>query len=298
MRRSVALLVLAAACSGAGGGGSAGGSTAGGSTAGGSTAGGSTAGGSTAGGSTAGGSTAGGSTAGGGTAGGGTAGASAAGGAPDAGFAYAESFSLPDGGPWPAPWTVAGGVATADVQAGRARLVPTLSGYSLARMKMPATLVNVEVVFDFQLPGTPQNQGVGFYVRQNGGHLTQTMPAGAGYAIFIEAFRSPPGIGAWREVNGQEQEIQPHANVALAAGTTYRARLRCTQQNATTTRLQGRFWAVTVAEPAAWQVDVTDTTASLQNVAGGFAIDSWSSLTTGGGTAAPLLVDDVIITGL
>ncbi len=184
------------------------------------------------------------------------------------------------------------------MQAGRARLVPTLSGYSLGRMKAPGTLVNVEVQFTFEQPSTPQNQGVGFYVRQNGGYLTQTNPTGTGYAIFIEAFRSPPGIGAWRELNGQEQEIQPHANVAVSAGTLYRVRFRVTQQNATTTRLQGRFWPVATAEPSTWQVDLTDTTASLQNLAGGFAIDSWSQLQTGGGVAAPLFIDDVVITGL
>jgi hypothetical protein len=203
-----------------------------------------------------------------------------------------ESFDQ-DGSSWPSPWTAVGGVAVADVQGGRGRLVPTTSSYSLARMVAPLGCSDVEVTFSFEFTSA-NTQGVGFYVRQNGGHLQATTPRGQGYAVFAEAFRDPAGVGAWHELDGNEVMIEPIAPMALAPNTLYRVRYRVTQQDASTTSLQARVWPDGSAEPTTWQLERTDASPALQSRAGGVAIDAWSALTSG--SASDLFVDDVVVT--
>jgi hypothetical protein len=122
-------------------------------------------------------------------------------------------------------------------------------------------------------------QGVGFYVRQNGGHLHLTVPSGQGYAVFVEGqFRAMPGIGVWRELDGNEFMLA-HSGASAPqpqAGVPYRVRFRVQQIDAANTRLQARFWAETDPEPLSWQVEFLDATAALQNLGGGIAVDSWN----------------------
>lgn len=212
-----------------------------------------------------------------------------------------ENFALPDGAAWPAPWVAAGsGVALADVHQGRGRLRPAPSGYSLARMVVPAgagATGTVEALFTLVLEDAA-TQGVGFYARQNGGYLQQTNPFGQGYAVFVEAFRGP-GIGVWKEEGGTEEAIEILFDNALGLvdAVPYRVRYRLEDPPpvalGVTSRLRARVWPVGSPEPAAWQVDAVDATAVLQNLTGGFAIDSWSELTSG--ISAHTLVDDLQI---
>ncbi|MGE0639343.1 MAG: hypothetical protein AB7G12_06055 [Thermoanaerobaculia bacterium] len=217
-----------------------------------------------------------------------------------------EDWNLPDGAGWPSPWVESGNeVALADVQGGRGRLRPDPSGYSLARMVAPGAATTVQALFTMILedPGT---QGVGFYARQNGGYLQQTMPHGQGYAVFVEAFRGP-AIGVWREVDGSEQPIliDFDAALGLSADVPYRVRylLDAPPPAATggapdgppgsSTRLRARVWPEGTPEPALFQVEALDATPDLQGVSGGFAIDSWSNLTAG--ITAHTLIDDLQI---
>jgi hypothetical protein len=230
-----------------------------------------------------------------GAAGGG--GASAAGGSGGAlGCSFSESFDVGDESPWPAPWSVAGGVAIADVQGGRGRLVPVTSNYSLARMVAPLGCSEAEVTFSFEMT-SESTQGVGLYLRQNGGYLQATNPSGSGYAAFVEAFREPEGIGVWREVSGEEQLVDDTVTpFALEPGTVYRARFRLSQASADQTRLEAKVWAASDSEPATFSVDRFDTTPALQGGSGGIALDSWSSLVSGDATA--LYVDDIVVSPL
>ena len=204
---------------------------------------------------------------------------------------YQESFAGANGSPWPAPWTAVGGVDVADLQSGRARLRPIASGYSLARMLAPAGTVEIDLTFTFELEDEP-TQGVGIYVRQNGGYLEQTNPPGQGYGVFAEgSFRALPGIGVWKEENGVEINLAHSGALAPTAGTSYGVRFRVQQWDATTTRLLTRIWPATDPEPFGWFVDQLDTTAVLQGVSGGLAVDSWSVLT--GGIVDYTFVDDL-----
>jgi hypothetical protein len=210
-----------------------------------------------------------------------------------------ETFTLADGSPWPAPWTAIGSVETADVQGNRARFRPTISGYSLARLHVPAAEENVEVELTLEFTDVA-SQGLGFYVRQNGGYLQQTPTHGQGYAVFVEGFRALPGIGAWREVDGNEQEVLVHFDAALnfQNGVRYRVRFRVTQETPTDTRLQCKVWPEADPEPMTWHVDVLDDTPVLQNLSGGFAVDAWSNFnsgTPGMPPAAYQYFDDVVV---
>ena len=190
---------------------------------------------------------------------------------------FAESFGV-DGAAWPAHWQVAGGVGSAAVAGGRGRLRPTPTGYSLARMKSAVPTRDVEVTFTLSFE-QQSTQGVGFYVRQNGGYLQQTDPEGQGYAVFVEGFRGFPRIGLWKEQGGTESELaflnlaQPYVD-----GLVYAVRFRVVQEDASHTHLYGKVWLASGAEPAGWLVDVSDDTGVLQAISGGIVVDSWSSL--------------------
>lgn len=206
---------------------------------------------------------------------------------------FEESFDVADGQPWPAPWTALGGVALADVQGGRGRLVPMATGYSLARLGVPLDCVDADATFSFEFTDG-STQGVGFYVRQNGGYLQSTMPTGLGYAAFAENFRDPVGIGGWREIGGSEQQLEAIEPFAITPGVVYRVRLRVTQDGSTRTQVRVRIWRDGEAEPDAWQVERTDATPELQGLSGGIAVDAWSSLTSG--QPLELYVDDIVVT--
>jgi len=205
---------------------------------------------------------------------------------------FSASFDA-DGADWPSPWTVAGGVAEADVQNSRARLVPLLSGYSLARMVAPGTETDVESTFDLEFDEL-ETQGVGYYVRQNGGYLGQTSPTGAGYAVFIEGFSGTPGIGLWRERDGDEQLIErtSHPTPNMQSNVVYRVRFRV-QQSGNETVLQAKIWPRGQDEPDAWSVETTDSSPELQNLSGGYAFDAWNSRTSGGSTPPNVYVDEL-----
>jgi len=213
---------------------------------------------------------------------------------------YAEPFALGDGSAWPSPWSVLGNVALDDVQQSRARLIPSPTNYSLARMGAAVNTGNVEVRFTLRFEDLA-TQGVGFYVRQNGGYLGVTMPHGQGYAVFAEgSFRGLPGVGVWKEIDGVEMQIAHSAppSPALAANTGYRVRYQVLQANPAQTLSRAKLWPAADAEPAAWQVSVLDNSAVLQNISGGIGIDSWSNIQSPGMITAHTLVDDVELVSL
>ncbi len=194
---------------------------------------------------------------------------------------YFEDFTLDDGAMWPEPWVVSGNTNVIDIQSGEARLSPNPTNYSLARVFAAVETGDVELKFAFRMEDAT-TQGVGFYVRQNGGYLDQTMTAGEGYGVFVEgSFRGLQGIGVWREVAGSEEQIAHSIPLMLESGVSYQVRFRVHQLNANSTQLQAKFWEVGSVEPAQWQVSGQDSTPSIQNVTGGIAVDSWSSITAG-----------------
>ncbi|MEO8670425.1 MAG: hypothetical protein ABI411_03855 [Tahibacter sp.] len=208
---------------------------------------------------------------------------------------YSEPFSGADGSAWPSPWVPIGNVALSDIQLGTARLRPGSTNYSLARMHAAVANRNVELRYRLRMDDIA-TQGVGFYVRQNAGYLTQTPTHGQGYAAFVETnFRGQPGISVWKEENGDEIQLlhAPAPSPAMANGVDYRVRFQVVQVNAGTTRVRASLWRAIDVEPTLWQASVDDTTAVLQNISGGLAIDSWSVLLNPASITAHTYVDDI-----
>lgn len=201
-------------------------------------------------------------------------------------WSFSETFPAANGSPWPSRWTVLGGVASYTVQGNRGRLIPTASPYALARMGTTDGVRDMDVTFQLQFDDFSA-QGIGFYVRQNGGYLRVSTTHGQGYAVYIEGNRGAR-IGVWREIDGQEQEIQSFQSFATPpqSNTLYGVRFRCKQMSATVTQLQARIWPAAQSEPTTWQVDTTDNTPALQNITGGMAVDSYSPQSSGTITVA------------
>lgn len=209
---------------------------------------------------------------------------------------FSEDFEgLADGDPWPSVWRAVGGVDVADIRDGWGRLRPVLSDYSMGRMTafIDCTEIDVSLTFMFTDGST---QGIGLYGRHNGGYLRQTEPSGEGYAAFAEVFREAVGIGAWREVEGREQQIMGTERVEVLPNVEYRMRFRLTQRDSATSFLQAKLWRLADNEPDAWTVERTDNTVSIQGVGGALAVDAWVSGPSQGNEAADLLVDDIVST--
>ena len=214
-------------------------------------------------------------------------------GAASAQLPYAEDFTGVNGSPWPAPWfNGSSHVTVQDLQDGRARLNgdPTW----VSRMILPGfseTDVEVSVTFEFE---NVSQQGIGFYVRQNGGTLHEYLPHGQGYALFLKgAWGWPEDLGLWREIDGVETQFMTGYDPVpggLQNGVRYRLRYRVTQQSPSVTRLQARVWPEGSSEPLFWTVEGTDTQPLLQNTPGSFAIDIYNQAGT-----SHVFIDDVRI---
>lgn len=192
---------------------------------------------------------------------------------------YFESFTGTNGASWPTPWIQGSShVTVKDLQNGRARLNGD-PGF-VARMLMPEfPMPDVEVTVTFEFENVA-NQGIGFYVRQNGGTLREYLPHGQGYALFLKgAWGWPEDLGLWREIDGVETQFAwgtDPVGVGLQNGTRYQLRFRVTQLDAATTRLQARVWPEGQAEPVAWTIEANDSQPELQSTSGAYAIDIYN----------------------
>jgi len=190
-------------------------------------------------------------------------------------------------------------VALAEIINNQARLIPHASGYSLARMIHPVNNMNAEATYSIYFENAT-TQGVGFYLRANGGYLQQTNPTGQGYGVFVERFAGQgAGIGLWYENNGVEisfiRDYDP--SYQIDNEVEYIVRYQVFQESPTTTRLRARFWQAGTTEPPQWQVSYLDDFAPLQNTQGGILIDSWSTQQNGTILDA-IRVDNIEVTQL
>lgn len=194
---------------------------------------------------------------------------------------YDESFDGADGSPWPAPWEVIGtAILDSELDGGRGRM----SGQTgiTARIALTGFEVrNAEVIAVVEYANWEQ-QGFGFYVRQNGGALVQTDPPGQGYAVYAEGGYMR-ALGIWKEIDGVETAIAMVPNAVpggVDPNTPYVIRFQCMQDGATTT-LRAKMWRQDQAEPGAWMVETEDGTRQLQDVSGSFAADIYNYAGTG-----------------
>jgi hypothetical protein len=206
---------------------------------------------------------------------------------------YEDAFDGEDGAPWHAPWQVVGdGVLSSAIDGGRGRMAGATMHTGRIILPDLAELdseVWATVVFE-----DPTQQGFGFYVRQNGGALQDTVPPGLGYSVYLEG-SFLRAIGIWRETNGVEEPLMETSDPVpggLQAGVPYRVRFQC-QQNGTMTAMRAKVWPADSTEPDAWSVSVEDGTPELQDYAASFAVDVYNY----GGTGS-IWIDDIVITRL
>lgn len=204
---------------------------------------------------------------------------------------YDDDFASAEGAAWHAPWQVVGdGVLSSEIDGGRGRLAGATMHTGriiLSDFEELDSEVWITVVFE-----DPTQQGFGFYVRQNGGALQDTVPAGLGYSVYLEGSFNR-SIGIWRETNGIEEpllETPDPVPGGLQPGVPYRVRFQC-QQNGTMTAMRAKVWPADGTEPATWQVSVEDDTPELQDYAAGYSVDVYNYTGTGS-----LWVDDLVIT--
>lgn len=197
---------------------------------------------------------------------------------------FTESFPEGNHDTWGGEWLLPGfEVESEEIVNGQARFRPISSNYSLARIVHPLQVQDVEVNFTLYFENA-ETQGIGFYVRSNGGYLNQTFPTGEGYAVFVEKFvNNTAGLGLWYERDGAEISfIRDYSqNYELNDETPYRVKFQVYQLSDTTTQLRAKLWPVGGVEPEAWHVEHVDDYLPLQNTAGHFFLDSWSTQQSG-----------------
>ena len=204
---------------------------------------------------------------------------------------YNTSFDGAGGAAWGAPWQVLNSaVLSATIDSGRGRLAGQTS--HVARVALPlGPVVDAEAVYTIIFENA-ENQGFGFYMRQNGGALRDTPLWGQGYAVFVEG-NGADEIGLWREIDGIEKRFAGVAvPMGLTTGVAYRVRFRVEQAGAST-RLRARIWEQGQPEPATWLLDALDNAPALQGTSGAFAVDTYNYSGSSG-----ILIDDITITTL
>ena len=202
-----------------------------------------------------------------------------------------ENFDINTITGWNGLWQESGtSIDIAEVVNNEGRLVPLASNspYSLARIYHPlVNAVDVEANFTFEFENASR-QGMGLYVRSNGGHLVNTNPRGEGYVVFIERFSSNQSrLGLWYEHNGietafvREPEISPGVFYDFIDGVTYQVLFQVFQEDLSHTRLRAKIWEDGTPQPNDWGVSVLDDYIPLQNTSGAVAVDSFNSQSTG-----------------
>ena len=191
----------------------------------------------------------------------------------DPSLLFSEYFDGGVSNTWPPAWTDLGGLLNYEVDGdGRGRLEGELA--NVGRIGVPGlSEVDVEVVLTVTFDDW-NTQGMGIYVRQNGGWLTNTVPPGEGYAVFLEG-DGLDAIGIWREIDGIEIEMHSEVPPPIVDGVAYRLRFGCLQSGGVT-QLRAKIWPALDSEPLPWNVVHFDDTAVLQNQPGTFAIDMYN----------------------
>ena len=216
---------------------------------------------------------------------------------------FQENFTLPNQTGWGGLWQESGvSSEVIEVLNNQGRLVALSSNnpYSLGRMKHPLGEANAEALFSFVFENAG-SQGIGFYLRSNGGHLDKTNPTGQGYGVFIERFSSDESrLGLWYEHDGietafiRQPQISPSVFYDFQTEVKYWVRYQVFQETPTTTMLRAKIWQDSQLEPLVWGVSQIDNYPPLQNLADGIVVDSFHTQSTGTITQG-VRIDDITV---
>ncbi len=214
---------------------------------------------------------------------------------------FTETFTGTDAAAWPSGWSTVSsttGTMTIDIQTNRGRLQSKAwdginSNTGLSRViNGTLNIMNADVVLTVEFENFA-NQGVGIYLRQNGGYLTDSAVNGQGYGVFWEG-NGANDLGLWYELNGVETRIIGVNPIATVLNNTkYQIRFQVEQVNSNDTIQRARVWLAIDPEPATWDTTITSSYADLQNSSGVLAVDLFNF----SGTSS-IYVDDIVVTQL
>ena len=214
-----------------------------------------------------------------------------------------EDFNKSDQIGWNGMWQESGSsIDVAEIINNQGKLTPLASNspYSLARIYHPLNnAIDAEVNFSFEFEDAA-SQGLGMYLRGNGGYLENTIPPGQGYAVFIERFTGQSRLGLWYEHNGIETAFvrEPLMPTGIAYdfinNIIYHVRFQVFQEDTNNTRLRAKIWQDGNTEPTQWGVNVSDDYAPLQNTPGAVVVDSFNSQSSGQILQA-IIVDNIVV---
>ena len=200
--------------------------------------------------------------------------------------AVADAFERTVSGGWGSAgtggaWTRTAGAASAySVDGHVGTMTISALGGTVAQYLNAVSERDISGTVDFGFSAVPTGGGAYAYVAVR--HTSQ-----GEYRIRIRVLATSVVVQVTKVVSGTETTV---ASVT-AAGVTYNAgdvlRMKFAVNGTGTTTLQGKVWKVGAAEPAAWNVTTSDTTAGLQT-AGTFGLIGYLSGTAG--TTAPLTV--------
>lgn len=162
-------------------------------------------------------------------------------------------------------WTQTAGAANVAIDGGKAKFTTQAAGQTRSATLNGATSTSTDLTFTFSAPAAPA--GARLYV------------SALGRVVGSDDYRARWLIAA----NGSVQAQLARGGTALASvdlpgfvfapATDYRVRVQT--DGAGTTTIRSKIWPAATAEPAAWQLSTTDTTAALQ-VAGYTGIQTYA----------------------
>ena len=155
-------------------------------------------------------------------------------------------------------YTYTGTAANFTVAGGEGRITLPSAGVSRAATLSPTGAQDVESTVDFSLNKTPTGGGtyIGSVLRKVGN---------SEYRLRVRVRPGVTNLQLLKVVNGVESQVgatQTIAGLDYTAGTVGHLKFRVTGSG--TSELAGKVWFGNGPEPAAWQLEVTDSTPALQ----------------------------------
>ncbi|QRY39477.1 PKD domain-containing protein [Microbacterium hominis] len=151
-------------------------------------------------------------------------------------------------------WTQTSGTANVAIDAGAAKLTTQAAGQTRSATLNAATSTSTDLTFGFSLSAVPT--GARMYV------------SALGRVVGSDDYRArwviAPGgaVQAQLARGGTVLASLDLPGLTVSAGTVYSVRVQV--DGTGTTALRSKIWPAGTAEPAAWQLSTTDTTAALQ----------------------------------
>ncbi len=188
------------------------------------------------------------------------------------------------------PWTFSGPDEGGSVGEGTARMTPQV-GQTLRGVLREPSALDVDAAVSVAVPDVPD--GIGVYVAL---HARVVDESGGSAYRFQLVVKETGEVAASLKSTDDDEPLAVREVVfdpPYVAGTTLRMRVQV--EGTDPTRLRGRVWPASEAEPEAWTVEGEDVTADLQ-APGGLALSAYTSSSST--RSAVVTFDELVATPL